>query len=57
MLRGWPRVPFTNNWAEQALRLSYMAHVPVDTRLWLERAPTVVSRTRPGLAPVPPSLP
>jgi SRSO17 transposase len=34
-----------------ALGLGYMAEVPVDTRLWPERPPTVVPRTRPRLAP------
>ena len=34
-----------------ALGLGCMAEVPTDTRLWLERPPTVVPRTRPRLAP------
>ncbi len=34
-----------------ALGLGYMAEVPVDTRVWLERQPTVVPRTRLRLAP------
>jgi len=34
-----------------ALGLGYMAEVPVDTRVWPERPPTVVPRTRPRLAP------
>ncbi len=34
-----------------ALGLGYMAEVPVDTRLWPERPPTVTPRTRPRLAP------
>ncbi len=40
-----------------ALGLGYMAEVPVDTRVWPARPPTVVPRTRPRLAPgAPPSL-
>ena len=34
-----------------ALGLGYMAEVPVDTRVWPERPPTVVPRTRVRLAP------
>ncbi|MYC62388.1 MAG: hypothetical protein F4X16_06075 [Caldilineaceae bacterium SB0661_bin_34] len=37
--------------------LGNMAEVPVDTRVWPERPPTVVPRTRPRWAPgAPPSL-
>ena len=40
-----------------ALGLGYMAEVPVDTRVWPERPPTVVPRTRVRLAPgAPPSI-
>ena len=34
-----------------ALGLGYVAEVPVDTRVWPERPPTVVPRTRVRLAP------
>ncbi len=40
-----------------ALGLGYMAEVPVDTRVWPERPPTIVPRTRVRLAPgAPPSI-
>ena len=40
-----------------ALGLGYVAEVPVDTRVWPERPPTVTPRTRVRLAPgAPPSL-
>ena len=39
------------------LGLGYVAKVPVDPRLWPERPPTVVPRTRVRLAPGGPGLP
>ena len=39
-----------------ALGLGYMAEVPVDTRVWPERPPTVVPRTRVRLAPGAPAV-
>ena len=38
-----------------ALGLGYVAEVPVDTRVWPERPPTVVPRTRVRLAPEAPA--
>ena len=38
------------------LGLGYMVEVPVDTRIWPERPPTIVPRTRPRLVPGTPTF-